>query len=168
VAGLRQSFSEYGLIRFRVLVECRWLQKLSQLKGVRCTWGAWGQGYELGQQLPGSQAGMQAGTWACRSIATLLMPLAWPGHLSLLACHLPARCCCCCCCSEVPPFGPAATAVLDQLATGFTVTDALEVRAGVGLGRKAASDARCRLVLLCVPCKRMLGLGCLMHCGAAL
>ena len=36
VAGLRQTFSEYGLIRFRVLVECRWLQKLSQLEGVRC------------------------------------------------------------------------------------------------------------------------------------
>lgn len=35
VAGLRQSFSEYGLIRFRVLVECRWLQKLSELEGVR-------------------------------------------------------------------------------------------------------------------------------------
>lgn len=36
VAGLRNTFSEYGLIRFRVLVECRWLQKLSQLEGVRC------------------------------------------------------------------------------------------------------------------------------------
>jgi len=31
---LRQTFSEYGLIRFRVLVECRWLQKLSQIPGV--------------------------------------------------------------------------------------------------------------------------------------
>lgn len=40
VAGLRTTFSEYGLIRFRVLVECRWLQKLSQLQGVRCArWG---------------------------------------------------------------------------------------------------------------------------------
>ena len=36
VAALRRTFSEYGLIRFRVLVECRWLQKLSQLEGVRC------------------------------------------------------------------------------------------------------------------------------------
>lgn len=35
VSGLRNTFSEYGLIRFRVLVECRWLQKLSQLEGVR-------------------------------------------------------------------------------------------------------------------------------------
>lgn len=34
VSGLRQTFSEYGLIRFRVLVECRWLQQLSQLEGV--------------------------------------------------------------------------------------------------------------------------------------
>lgn len=34
VAGLRRSFSEYGLIRFRVLVECRWLQKLSEIPGV--------------------------------------------------------------------------------------------------------------------------------------
>ena len=34
VAGLRQSFSEYGLIRFRVAVECRWLQKLSEIEGV--------------------------------------------------------------------------------------------------------------------------------------
>lgn len=36
MAGLRNTFSEYGLIRFRVLVECRWLQKLSELEGVRC------------------------------------------------------------------------------------------------------------------------------------
>ena len=34
VAGLRSIFSEYGLIRFRVLVECRWLQKLAALPGV--------------------------------------------------------------------------------------------------------------------------------------
>lgn len=40
VAALRKTFSEYGLIRFRVLVECRWLQKLSQLPGVRCAVGA--------------------------------------------------------------------------------------------------------------------------------
>ena len=33
-ANLRQTFSEYGLIRFRVLVECRWLQMLSQIPGV--------------------------------------------------------------------------------------------------------------------------------------
>jgi hypothetical protein len=32
--ALRKSFSEYGLIRFRVLVECRWLQKLSQIPEV--------------------------------------------------------------------------------------------------------------------------------------
>lgn len=31
---IRYAFSEYGLIRFRVLVECRWLQKLSQIPGV--------------------------------------------------------------------------------------------------------------------------------------
>jgi adenylosuccinate lyase len=30
-APLRNTFSEYGLIRFRVIVECRWLQKLSQI-----------------------------------------------------------------------------------------------------------------------------------------
>lgn len=35
VAGLRQSFSEYGLIRFRVLVECRWLQKLSKIPEIQ-------------------------------------------------------------------------------------------------------------------------------------
>ncbi len=29
VKGLRDIFSEYGLIRFRVLVEVRWLQSLS-------------------------------------------------------------------------------------------------------------------------------------------
>ena len=34
VSGLRPIFSEYGLIRFRVLVECRWLQQLSSLPGV--------------------------------------------------------------------------------------------------------------------------------------
>ena len=31
VAALRQTFSEYGLIRFRVLVECRWLQQLAAI-----------------------------------------------------------------------------------------------------------------------------------------
>ena len=34
-APLRGIFSEYGLIRFRVLVECRWLQKLSQIPQVK-------------------------------------------------------------------------------------------------------------------------------------
>ena len=33
-AALRKSFSEYGLIRFRVMVECRWLQKLAQIPEV--------------------------------------------------------------------------------------------------------------------------------------
>ncbi|KAL6756697.1 L-Aspartase-like protein [Haematococcus lacustris] len=32
--ALRKTFSEYGLIRFRVMVECRWLQKLSQIPQV--------------------------------------------------------------------------------------------------------------------------------------
>lgn len=76
--GLRKTFSEYGLIRFRVLVECRWLQQLSQLPGV----------------------------------------------------------------TEVPPFGPAATALLDQLATGFTVEDAQEVGA-TGEGRQRALRVPC-------------------------
>lgn len=34
VAALRQTFSEYGLIRFRVLVECRWLQQLASIPEV--------------------------------------------------------------------------------------------------------------------------------------
>lgn len=34
VAALRQTFSEYGLIRFRVLVECRWLQQLANIPEV--------------------------------------------------------------------------------------------------------------------------------------
>ena len=63
-APLRQTFSEFGLIRFRVLVECRWLQKLSQIPGV----------------------------------------------------------------VEVPPFSPEANQVLDKLAAGFTVEQALAVR----------------------------------------
>lgn len=29
VKGLRSIFSEFGLIRYRVLVECRWLQHLA-------------------------------------------------------------------------------------------------------------------------------------------
>lgn len=33
-APLRPIFSEYGLIRFRVLVECRWLQQLSRIPEV--------------------------------------------------------------------------------------------------------------------------------------
>lgn len=32
-------------------------------------------------------------------------------------------------CSEVPPFGPAATALLDRLATDFSVEEAREVKA---------------------------------------
>jgi adenylosuccinate lyase len=64
VAGLRSYFSEYGLIRFRVLVECRWLQQLAALEGV----------------------------------------------------------------PEVPPFGPAATALLDRLATQFSLEDAQAVK----------------------------------------
>ena len=34
VAALRQTFSEYGLIRFRVLAECRWLQQLANIPEV--------------------------------------------------------------------------------------------------------------------------------------
>ena len=34
LSGLRTIFSEYGLIRSRVTVECRWLQMLSRLPGV--------------------------------------------------------------------------------------------------------------------------------------
>ena len=32
--GLREVFSEYGLIRARVLVECRWLQHLALMPGI--------------------------------------------------------------------------------------------------------------------------------------
>ena len=34
VGGLREIFSEYGLIRFRVLVEVRWLQALADEKDI--------------------------------------------------------------------------------------------------------------------------------------
>lgn len=34
-APLRSIFSEYGLIRYRVLVECRWLQQLSRIPAVK-------------------------------------------------------------------------------------------------------------------------------------
>ena len=34
MAALRKTFSEYGLTRFRVLVECRWLQKLAEIPEV--------------------------------------------------------------------------------------------------------------------------------------
>ena len=34
VSALRQTFSEYGLIRFRILVECRWLQQLAAIPEV--------------------------------------------------------------------------------------------------------------------------------------
>jgi adenylosuccinate lyase len=64
VAGLRSIFSEYGLIRFRVLVECRWLQQLAALPGV----------------------------------------------------------------PEVPAFGSAANALLDSIATGFSLQDAEDVK----------------------------------------
>jgi len=64
-APLRAIFSEYGLIRFRVLVECRWLQQLAAIPQV----------------------------------------------------------------TEVPPLSAEANAVLDQLATGFSVEDALQVKA---------------------------------------
>ena len=64
VQGLRAIFSEYGLIRFRVAVECRWLQHLSTIPQVK----------------------------------------------------------------EVPAFGPEANAILDELATNFTVADAEMVK----------------------------------------
>ena len=64
VAGLREIFSEYGLIRRRVLVEVRWLQQLAATEGVE----------------------------------------------------------------EVPAFSAAATKLLDDLAEGFSVQDALEVK----------------------------------------
>ncbi|GLC46310.1 hypothetical protein PLESTB_000997700 [Pleodorina starrii] len=34
-APLRSIFSEYGLIRYRILVECRWLQQLSRIPAVK-------------------------------------------------------------------------------------------------------------------------------------
>ena len=34
-AALRHIFSEYGLIKFRVLVECRWLQQLSDIPEIK-------------------------------------------------------------------------------------------------------------------------------------
>lgn len=35
VADLRSTFSEYGLIRFRIAVECRWLQHLSCISEIK-------------------------------------------------------------------------------------------------------------------------------------
>ena len=32
---LREIFSEYGLIKYRVIVEVRWLQRLSQMEAVK-------------------------------------------------------------------------------------------------------------------------------------
>jgi adenylosuccinate lyase len=64
VAGLRDIFSEYGLIKRRVLVEVRWLQQLAALPGV----------------------------------------------------------------PEVPAFSAQANQLLDSLAEGFSVEDALEVK----------------------------------------
>lgn len=64
VSGLRHIFSEYGLIRFRVLVECRWLQQLSKLDAI----------------------------------------------------------------AEVPSFGQEASKILEDIATGFKVSDAEEVK----------------------------------------
>lgn len=34
LTGLRSIFSEFGLIRLRVLVECRWLQQLATIEQV--------------------------------------------------------------------------------------------------------------------------------------
>ena len=62
--ALRRVFSEYGLIRARVAVECRWLQQLAAIPEV----------------------------------------------------------------AEVPPLGAAASALLDDLATNFSVDDAKEVK----------------------------------------
>jgi adenylosuccinate lyase len=76
---LRRIFSEYGLIRARVLVECRWLQALAAIPEVE----------------------------------------------------------------EVPPFGAAANALLDELATNFSVEDAMEVGAmgSRGWGREWGSGS---------------------------
>lgn len=64
VKALRRIFSEYGLIRFRAMVEVRWLQQLAREEGL----------------------------------------------------------------SEVPPFSEATQAMLDAIATGFSVEDALQVK----------------------------------------
>jgi len=64
LSGLKSIFSEYGLIRFRVAVECRWLQHLSQIESI----------------------------------------------------------------TEVPGFGAEASAILDEIATNFSVEDAKLVK----------------------------------------
>ncbi len=63
-AGLREVFSEFGLIKRRVLVEVRWLQQLARMPAI----------------------------------------------------------------AEVPALSPAATALLDEIATGFSATDARRIK----------------------------------------
>lgn len=106
MAALRRTFSEYGLIRFRVLVECRWLQQLAQLPGVRC--GAACETCLHAWPL------LCVSCWHVQSIAYSTLPRSCPWLTSP--------------CSEVPEFGPAANALLDRLATSFSVEEAQEVR----------------------------------------
>lgn len=47
----------------------------------------------------------------------------------------------CATCSEVPEFGPAANALLDRLATSFSVEEAQEVGAGLIAGSMMAAAA---------------------------
>ena len=112
--ALRAIFSEYGLIRFRVLVEVRWLQQLASIPEVI-----------LLQQVTAllsvdstvRKDGCRLNLLQSRCMrAVFLHTLRWG--------RAPA----CRQVEEVPSFGHEATALLEGLASRFSVADAAAVK----------------------------------------
>jgi hypothetical protein len=78
---LRHIFSEYGLIRARVLVEVRWLQQLASIPQVGCLgWVSWGQGEGEGGKGEGGR-GDGSGA-ACAGGAHVLVEVRWLQQLA--------------------------------------------------------------------------------------
>lgn len=112
-------------------MECRWLQKLSELEGVRCGHSTQRRRWCLTapHKLPKQPACQSR---ACHVTIEPLKPAFWPPSFPPSLPLLRP-------CSEVPAFGPAATALLDQLAVGFSLSDALAVK---GVERTTNHDVK--------------------------
>ena len=106
-------FSEYGLIRLRVLVECRWLQHLARMPDVPEVPALGQAADQLLEQLATSFSVADAQEVKDVSTHVFHRDLHW------LACpDVP----------EVPALGHAAQQLLEQLTTSFSIADAQEVR----------------------------------------
>jgi hypothetical protein len=148
-APLRSIFSEYGLIRYRVLVECRWLQQLAAIPQVSSSRRIHVDA--VFSQTLGSRSCWCLCYW--HSKHRYLHSLYVAGGLALTAPPVLQV-------TEVPPFSESANALLEQLATSFSVEDAQQVgcynhpvtpqatscsRAHLSSRGLALSDRLCRL-----------------------